>query len=297
MDSLMKTEINRGLAGWPGLRRILAIAPWFALSACGGGGGAGGVTIAGQDLPSISPDPTTALQGFYQASAGASPQAFISLVLPASASSVQWYGWYFKSQRVNEDPYLFSGVLDLGLNGAAQSNAAGIKAFTSGSLATGSANLSNASLTGFHASVAAVALQTSLDFDASAAPSLNYQFGAPALPTDLAGRWSGPWSSAGSIYGASTLTFANSGGLVSNTTGFPCDVSRLSLVPRATGNAFTASLVIPAATNCSWTPQSTQKTLHGIAFIHTLAGSSRRLEVMLLDSDGSGISFRGDASP
>ena len=288
----MKIEISGGLAGWPGLRRILAIAPWFALSACGGGGGGG--PIASQGGAFVSPDPTTALQGFYQASALASPQEFISLVLPTSASSVQWYGWYFKSPSANADPYLFSGVLDLGVNGAAQSNAAGIKAFTSGILATGSVNLSNASLTGFHASVSAVARQTSLDFNASAAPALNYQFDAPALAADLAGRWTGPWSSAGSIYGASTLTFGNTGGLVSNTTNFPCAVSQLSLVPRATGNAFTASLFIPAATNCPWSTP-TPKTLHGIAFIHNLAGGSRRLEVMLLDSDGSGISFRGDA--
>ena len=186
----MKIEISGGLAGWPGLRRILAIAPWFALSACGGGGGGG--PIASQGGAFVSPDPTTALQGFYQASALASPQEFISLVLPTSASSVQWYGWYFKSPSANADPYLFSGVLDLGVNGAAQSNAAGIKAFTSGILATGSVNLSNASLTGFHASVSAVARQTSLDFNASAAPALNYQFDAPALAADLAGRWTGP---------------------------------------------------------------------------------------------------------
>jgi hypothetical protein len=288
----MKTEINGGLAGWPGLRRILAIAPWFALSACGGGGG--GEPIVSQGSAIVIPDPRTALQGFYQASALASPQEFISLVLPTSASSVEWYGWYFKSPSANADPYLFSGVLDLGVNGAAQSNAAGIKAFTSNILATGSVNLSNASLTGFHASVPAVAQQlTALDFDASAAPALNYQFDAPALAADLAGRWTGPWSSGGSIY-ASTLTFANAGGLVSNTTNFPCAVSQLSLVPRATGNAFTASLFIPAATNCRWSTP-TPKTLHGIAFIHTLAGGSRRLEVMLLDSDGSGISFRGDS--
>lgn len=296
----MQTDINRGLTGWPGLPWLLAIVPWIALSACGGGGSgetsASSSNPASQDSKSSSTDRATALHGFYQASAGASSHEFISLLLPSS-SSVQWYGWYFKSPSINADPYLFSGVLDLGANGAAQSNAAGIKAFTSGSLATGSVTLSNASLTGFHASVAAVARQTALEFDAFAAPALKYRFDAVPLPAELGGRWSGPWSSAGSVYGASTLTFSNTGGLLSNTTGFPCDVSRLSLVPRSTGNAFTASLVIPAATTCPWAPLSTPKTLHGIAFIHTPADAGRRLEVMLLDSDGSGISFRGDLSP
>lgn len=264
------------------------------LSGCGGNGSAIGDGPSLDNPPNTPAINTTVLQGLYQANAGASSQEFISLVLPSTGSTAQWYGWYFRGPSVNADPYLFSGELDLGLNGAAQSNAGGIKAYTSSSLGTGSVTLSNASVAGFHASLSSMASQTAIDFDASAASALNYQFETVALAADLAGRWSGPWSSAGSVYGASTLTFANTGALVSNASGFPCDVSRLSLVPRATGNAFTASLLIPAATTCSWAPLSTPKTLNGIAFIHTLADSSRRLEVMLLDSDGRGMSFRGD---
>jgi len=287
----MKTTIKRSTRYWTGLRRILAIVPWLALSACGDGGGGGGSSGGGGS------GEVTALNGFYQARTEG--KEFISLLLPItnSSSSVQWYGWYFKSQSVNADPTLLSGVLDLGLNGAALSNPAGIRAFISGNLATGSVSLSNASLAGFRASVPAVPGQTALAFDAVSATAAEYPLVAVASAAALAGRWSGPWSSAGSVYGASTLTFSNTGGLLSNTTGFPCDVSQLSLVPRSTGNAFTASLVIPAATLCPWAPLSTPKTLNGIAFIHTPAGASPRLEVMLLDSDGRGISFRGDLQP
>lgn len=287
----MQTSIKCSTRYWTGLRRILAIVPWLALSACGDGGGGGGSSGGGGS------GEVTALNGFYQARTEG--KEFISLLLPItnSSSSVQWYGWYFKSQSVNADPTLLSGVLDLGLNGAALSNPVGIRAFISGSLATGSVSLSNASLAGFRANVPAVPGQTALAFDAVSATAAEYPLVAVASAAALAGRWSGPWSSAGSVYGASTLTFSNTGGLLSNTTGFPCDVSQLSLVPRSTGNAFTASLVIPAATLCPWAPLSTPKTLNGIAFIHTPAGASPRLEVMLLDSDGRGISFRGDLQP
>jgi len=290
----MQTTIKCSPRYWTGLCRILAIVPWLALSACGGGGGGGSdVTSTSKN----SPDSATALNGFYQARTVGSSHEFISLLLPSSSSSVQWYGWYFKSQSVNADPTLLSGFLDLGVNGAAQSNPAGIRAFISGSLASGSVSMSNASLAGFHANVPAVSGQTALDFDAVSAPATEYPLATVASAAALAGRWSGPWSSAGSVYGASTLTFSNTGGLLTNATGFPCDVSQLSLVSRSAGNAFSASLVIPAATLCTWAPLSTPKTLNGIAFIHTPAGSSRRLEVMLLDTDGRGISFRGDLQP
>jgi hypothetical protein len=286
----MKTTIKRSPMNWTGLCRVLAMVPWLAASACGDGGGGGGGSAG------VNTDSATALNGFYQASPGG--KEFISLLLPRpNSSSVQWYGWYFKGSSINADPTLLSGILDLGLSGAAQSNPAGIRAFISGSLATGSASLSNASLDGFRANVPAVPGQTALAFDAVSATAAEYQLVVVASAAALAGQWSGPWSSAGSVYGASTLTFSNTGGLLTNTTGFPCDVSQLSLVPRSTGNAFTASLVIPAATLCPWTPLSTPKTLNGIAFIHTPAGASPRLEVMLLDSDDSGISFRGDLPP
>jgi hypothetical protein len=289
----MQTTIKRSPKYWTGLCRILAMLPWLALSACGDGGGGSGV---GGGSAGVNTDPATALNGFYQASPG--DKEFISLLLPIpNSSSVQWYGWYFKGASVNADPTLLSGVLDLGINWAAQSKPAGIRAFISGSLATGSASLSNASLTGFRANVPAVPGQTALEIDAVAATGAEYPLAAVASATALAGRWSGPWSSAGSVYGASTLTFSSTGGLLTNTTGFPCDVSQLSLVSRSAGNAFSASLVIPAATLCPWAPLSTPKTLQGIAFIRTPAGASRRLEVMLLDSDGRGISFRGDLQP
>ena len=288
----MKTTINRRTRYWTGLCRILAIVPWLALSACGGGGGGGGGGSGSGGGGEV-----TALNGFYQGRTGG--KEFISLLLPiTNSNSVQWYGWYFKSPSVNADPTLLSGVLDLGVNGAAQSNPAGVRAFISGNLATGSAILSNGSLAGFHANVPAVAWQTALEFDAVAATDAQYRLDAVASAAALAGRWSGTWSSQGSDYGTSTLTFSNTGGLDANTTGFPCNVSQLSLAPRSSGNAFDASLVLPAATLCPWTASPlTSKTLLGIAFIHTPAGASRRLEVMLLDTDGSGISFRGDLQP
>lgn len=284
----METTIKRSPMNWAGLRRILAMVPWLALSACGDGGGGGGGSAG------VNTDPATALNGFYQASPGG--KEFISLLLPIpNSSSVQWYGWYFKGSSIssiNADPTLLSGILDLGINGAAQSNPAGIRAFISGSLATGSVSLSTASLAGFRANVpeiTQVASQTALAFDAVAA--------TVASSALLAGQWSGYWSSAGSGY-ASTLTF-NTGRLVTNTGGlFPCEVSQLRLVPRSTGNAFTASLVIPVTSVCGpWTTVLDTKTLQGIAFIHTPVGASPRLEVMLLDTDGRGISFRGVLQP
>ncbi|MFZ2738137.1 MAG: hypothetical protein WBI20_11070 [Burkholderiaceae bacterium] len=288
----MNIALQHPPAGWLGRCRVLSLAALLALAACGGNGGS---STGDNPPPADNPDSTTTLQGFYQASAGPSGQEFLSLILPFTSGSVQWWGWYFRGPDSNADPYLFSGVLDLRQDGTAQSNAAGIKAFTSGALGTGSVSVSNASLERFHASATAVASQTALDFDASAAPSSNYNVNRVALPADLEGRWSGTWSSDRSVYGSSTMTFSNTGALTSNATNFPCSVTGLSLPPHTSGNAFSASLVVPVNTLCSWTPLSTPKTLNGIAFIHTLANSStRRLELMLLDSDGRGISFRGD---
>jgi hypothetical protein len=48
--------------------------------------------------------------------------------------------------------------------------------------------------------------------------------------------------------------------------------------------------VIPSTNNCA----RSNTTLNGIAFVHAPSAGVKRLEIILTDNTGSGISFRGD---
>lgn len=259
--------------------------------------GCGGLVDDAAPQQPVTPTPgsRTSLAGLYQARAGVSAQEFISLVLPSSANpnNADWYGWYFRGPNPNTDPYLFSGTLSLGNNGAAAS--ADLRADTSGTLGLGSASLSNASAAGFHASIAAMAQQLAFEFDASAAPLVDYKFDRTAELADLTTRWSGNWSSAGSSYNASLGFIAQGANAVlsANSSLWDCDVSALTLSPLTVGNAYSAKLVMPTRTGCSWTPSSAPQTLNGVAFVHRV-GTQNQLELMLLDNAGRGVSFRGN---
>lgn len=247
------------------------------LASCGGGSSddSGGTTA-------------TQLQGYYQASVGVGNKEFISLVMPNSGGSSPWYGWYFKGPTLNSDPYLISGNLVLGVNGAAQSDGASIHIYESGTLGSRSANFSQASLSSFQATITNVGTQTSESMTATA---------QSILQTSLLGTWIGTWSSKGSFYGLKNIVFDTNGTITSMDSIGDCTNIALQLTPSVGANTYNASIVISAANNCAWAPlNAPSKTLNGIAFIHAspAVGKTKRLELMLLDTDGSGISFRGD---
>ena len=227
----------------------------------------------------------TQLQGFYQASVGVGSKEFISLVLPSSGGSSPWYGWYFKGPTLNADPYLYSGNLILGVNGAAQTNGASIRIYESGTLGSRSANFSQSSLNSFQATITNVGTQTSEAMTATA---------QGILQTSLQGTWTGTWSSKGSILPNKDIVLDANGASTSMDAIGTCNNNNTL---RLTGSSiYTASITINGATNCDWSAlNAPSKTLTGVGFVHlsTIAGKNR-LELMLLDTDGSGISFRGD---
>ena len=227
----------------------------------------------------------TQLQGFYQASVGVGSKEFISLVLPSSGGSSPWYGWYFKGPTLNADPYLYSGNLILGVNGAAQTNGASIRIYESGTLGSRSANFSQSSLNSFQATITNVGTQTSEAMTATA---------QGILQTSLQGTWTGTWSSKGSILPNKDIVLDANGASTSMDAIGTCNNNNTL---RLTGSSiYTASITINGATNCDWSAlNAPSKTLTGVGFVHlsTIAGKNR-LELILLDTDGSGISFRGD---
>ena len=242
----------------------------------------------GSNSANNNSDSNTQLQGFYQATVGVGNKEFVSLVLPSSGGSSLWYGWYFKGPTLNADPYLYSGNLILGVNGAAQTNGASIRIYESGTLGLRSASFSQSSLTSFQATISNAGTQTPETMSATS---------KPILQTVLQGTWLGTWSSRGSIYGLKNIVFDTNGTITSMDSIGDCTNIALQLTPTVGTNIYSATIVIYVANNCGWAPLNTQsKTLNGVAFIHTspAAGQTKRLELMLLDTDGSGISFRGD---
>jgi hypothetical protein len=242
----------------------------------------------------------TQLQGYYLANIGGSD--FITLVLPAVNGVAPWYGWYFRTggNLDHLDPYLYSGNLVLGVNGAAQSTGANLKVSASGTLKTlnNSVIFSQSSSTGFQALATTDTLQT-INFNASA---------QPVIQTTLDGTtWEGHWSSRGALLNtAKFIRFGAPGPPPVDTTMDSFDsckinANELQLTSRA-GNLYDAAITLRSEVGgvCAWVPNGLNSvTLEGIGFIHTspAAGKTKRLELMFFPTTTDikgGISFRGD---
>jgi hypothetical protein len=251
-------------------RKVAGFFLLVVLASCGGGSSndSGGTTA-------------TQLQGFYEASDSVDSASFISIILPTINGIATWYGWHSKGIV---GPHLYKGELTIGVNGAAQSAGAVIKVDAVGTLGTRSATFSQASLNSFQAIISNHVLNTSFNLTGVAKPIL--------APT-FAGTWSGKWFTGLSATGTVNLQF-NVSNIGTIGTIFSCTNPSLRLDNTYGGSVFEATIVFPGETGCNWAPTNgVLKTLKGVGFIHTVAGN-KRLELMLLDTDGSGISFRGD---
>ena len=264
------------------------------LVACGGtssndSSNASSPASSNNDIVNKNGDSITQLQGFYQATVGG--KKFISLVLPANGGVARWYGWYFnKPLTPDADPDLYSGNLTLGINGAAQSNGADIRIYFGNTLNSRSASFSQASLDSFQSTITNVVTKTSETISATA---------QIVLKDSLQGTWEGTWSSAGNTLASKKIIFDGNGVLTSMEPFYNCKVNanELLLTARA-GNLYDAAITLRSdqpAGNCAWVTNGVSVTFSGVGFIHTspVAGK-KRLELMLLDTDGRGISFWGD---
>jgi hypothetical protein len=248
------------------------------LAACGGGGGGGASVTLPESANVVAPVPTR-IMGLY--SSGSGIGEIVSVVTP----ELDFFALYFRSVIT---PDIFSGKLDLGINGAANSTSAGLlfnvnngsgsavsnvtASFTDSSLQTYTTSLFNGSLQRLSSPADGVYLST-----------------AAAVLGNLQGTWSGSWKGA---YGSSVanLTFSNTGTSSASTLNY-CQIRPvITVIPNT--NIFKVTMAIPNSLNCARGGDSL--TGVGVIYKSPLAGKNERLDLVAVDAAGSGISFRGD---
>jgi len=244
------------------------------LTGCGGGGSAPQVNTV---LPVA-----TVMQGVYGGSFDG--HEFVSAVTPGS----DWFALYFLSTI----PEIYSGKIILGLNQLASIPSPGVRAFQNGNLLSGGARFVGASADQYN---------LSLDgFTSADAKALSFNASTVLAIGSLPGSWTGTWADSfnNKTRAASVLNFSPSG----VTTSFdffsicerPGSMPVLSLTSLSDG-IYSVKLQIPQITACDRTPIVALE-LNGVAFVHasSLPGKTLRLDLIAVDSTGSGVSFRGD---
>ena len=265
----------------------------FALAACvtvsGCGGGAAPETVAGSKSNPETPaaPPATVLAGAYTGTLY--DKSFVSFVTASASPQINWYAlYYFDTGSAAIIPVIYSGSAALGSSGAA--TVAVVREFgSSAAVRTGSASITAASVKAYQLSMSNLSAPNNL----AMAPNTS------AVVTDarISGTWSGVWSdninaasnAAASVqFDAALAATVNFGGC-----------SRTIRLASATASAspyFVVTADVPVQTGCPRTPGASSVSLSGVAFVYPspLAGKTRRLELVVVDSTGSGFSFRGD---
>lgn len=267
------------------------------LSACGGQSGAVTDNKPGTHTPAPGDTPSLALAGAYQGTLYESD--FVSFLTP----SLDFYALYFLQTGAGGGIYpdIYRGQLGSVTTNSASIASPGLTAFQFKThstafglshLTAGGATISGASASGYDIALTGITLSNNL------VP----RFSGAAVTTlpSIDGIWYGTWADAlGDIQTNHTLTISDGAA----NTGFGyCSTMRLTLTaaPDSTANPYyLASLSITPRTSCLRAPSGAAPgVLNGIGFVHdTNGGATRRLELILTDTTGSGISFRGDLRP
>lgn len=248
------------------------------LAACGGGGGGGGGGTPPPDSANVSAPVPTRIMGLY--SSGSDVGEIVSVVTP----DLDFYALYFRSAVT---PDIFSGKLDLALNGAANSTSAGIfydkNNITPTPVSNVAASFTNSSLLTYTTSLFDGSLQR-----LSAPDSTVYSSSAPAVLDDIQGTWSGRWKD-GYGFTEASITISNSGTSTLSTLNY-CELRPvIAVIPGA--NIFKVTLAIPNSLNCD----RGGDLLTGVAVIYkSPLDGKKRLDMVAVDATGSGISFRSD---
>ncbi len=265
----------------------------FALAACltvsGCGGGAAPETVAGSKSNPETPaaPPATLLAGAYTGTLY--DKSFVSFVTASASSQINWYAlYYFDTGSAAIIPVIYSGSAALGNSGAA--TVAVVREFgSSAAVRTGSASITAASVQAYQLSMS----NLSAPDNQAMAPNTS----AVVTDASISGTWSGVWSdninaasnAAASVqFDAALAATVNFGGC-----------SRTIRLVSATASAspyFAVTAEVPVQTNCPRNTSASTVSLSGVAFVYPspLAGKTRRLELVVVDSTGSGFSFRGD---
>jgi len=265
----------------------------FALAACltvsGCGGGAAPETVAGSKPSAGTPEvpPATVLAGAYTGTPY--DKSFVSFVTASAFPQINWYALYFfDTGSAAIIPVIYSGSAALGNSGVA--TVAVVREFgSSAAVRTGSASITAASVQAYQLSMS----NLSAPDNQAMAPNTS----AVVTDASISGTWSGVWSdninaasnAAASVqFDAALAATVNFGGC-----------SRTIRLASATASAspyFAVTAEVPVQTNCPRNTSASALSLSGVAFVYPspLAGKTRRLELVVVDSTGSGFSFRGD---
>ena len=273
--------------GTPGGLWALALAACLTVSGCGGG--AAPETVAGSKSNPETPavPPATVLAGAYTGTLYG--KSFVSFVTASAFPQINWYALYFfDTGSAAIIPVIYSGSAALGNSGVA--TVAVVREFgSSAAVRTGSASITAASVQAYQLSMS----NLSAPDNQAMAPNTS----AVVTDASISGTWSGVWSdniNAASNPAASVQFDA----ALAATVNFGSCSRTIRLTP-ATASAspyFAASAEVPVQTNCPRNTSASALSLSGVAFVYPspLAGKTRRLELVVVDSTGSGFSFRGD---
>ena len=256
----------------------------IGLIGCGGGGGG--------STPPVAPT-STLIKGLYSGTLG--NKEVVSVVTPG----LEFFALHFNTPN---NPDIYSGKLNFGLNGAASTTGDGLRANVSGSLRSGTASFTNGSLDAYSGSLN-LASQLALELTLTAPLSGTYQVSHQPSLSELQGRWQGIWSDGGTTTGTESAPFSidisNRGAMTLLGVGLvnSCQYTA-SISPQADANIFTVVLTIPVLTGCVRTvDKPSGVVLNGVAVIYKspVVGKISRLDLVVVDgATGSGLSFRGD---
>jgi hypothetical protein len=242
------------------------------------------------------------MAGAYQGTAAGNSSDFVSFLTPSP--DLVWYGLYFLQSDPNASifPDIYRGTLTSSTSNSANIASPGLTAFqfsthlvnsSPSHLSTGGGSITGASASSYQISLSGITLnnnQSNPSFSANAVSSY----------ATLPGSWSGTLTDNLSTASAALTLSFNSAGALSNSVSYAFCPLNLTLTAAALASNpyYLARLEIPVSTGCVRTPPGSisPTVLSGIGFIHAspVAGKTKRLEVILLDATGSGISFRGD---
>ena len=265
----------------------LALAACLTVSGCGGG--AAPETVAGSKPNAGTPavPPATVLAGAYTGTLYG--KSFVSFVTASAFPQINWYALYFfDTGSADIIPVIYSGSAALGNSGVA--TVAAVREFgSSAAVRTGSASITAASVQAYQLSMS----NLSAPDNQAMAPNTS----AVVTDASISGTWSGVWSdniNAASNPAASVQFDA----ALAATVNFGSCSRTIRLTP-ATASAspyFAVTAEVPVQTNCPRNTSASALSLSGVAFVYPspLAGKTRRLELVVVDSTGSGFSFRGD---
>jgi len=265
----------------------LLLAAVSLLAACGGqsSGTAGNGPQSGQNG---SGDSSFAMSGAYQGSVTYLGVPYTSDFLSFLTPDGDWYGLYFlTTTSASVYPDIYTGKVFA--NSASSATIASLKASQFGKpVTTGSAEISGSSALNYNISLTGINLANSqaASFSPNHIPTLS----------GISGVWEGGLrDSQNTADPTMNLSFSEDGTSTSSYAHCPLNI-KLTQASGSTHPYYMARVEIPLTSFCPRTPVISS-VLEGIAFIHAAppaTGKSRRLEIIVVDGSGSGISFRGD---